>query len=123
MTASFWAAGSFGTVAWAQLWPALVALAVCAVLVLGAARPLRQLELGDDHAAAHGLRVERARLGIVVLGVALTAIPTAVAGPIAFIALATLLLVNTLFTNPRASALGLSTTALGALIYWIFYKK
>ncbi|MFC4244025.1 FecCD family ABC transporter permease [Gryllotalpicola reticulitermitis] len=88
MTASFWAAGSLGTVAWPGLWLTFAALAACAVLVLAAIRPLRQLELGDDHAAAHGLRVEAARLGIVVLGVVLTALPTAVAGPIAFVALA-----------------------------------
>jgi len=42
---------------------------------------------------------------------------------IVFIALATLLLVNTLFTNPRASLLGLGTTALGALVYLVVYRK
>ena len=43
--------------------------------------------------------------------------------PIAFVVLATLLLVNTVFTNPKASALGLSTTVLGAAVYWIRYRQ
>lgn len=88
MTASVWAAGTLDTVAWSGLWEALVALAVCGLLAVAARGALHQLELGDDHAAAHGLRVEASRLGIVLLGVALVAIPTAVAGPIAFVALA-----------------------------------
>ncbi|MEU8765821.1 iron chelate uptake ABC transporter family permease subunit [Streptomyces griseus] len=49
---------------------------------------LRRLELGDDTAAALGTRTERVRLVLVVLGVALIALVTAAAGPIAFIALA-----------------------------------
>jgi iron complex transport system permease protein len=48
---------------------------------------VRQLELGDDVAASHGVPVERARRGILLVGVALVAVTTAIAGPIAFIAL------------------------------------
>ncbi|MDF2667606.1 MAG: ABC-type enterobactin transport system, permease component, partial [Microbacterium sp.] len=51
-------------------------------------RALSRLELGDDAARALGIRVERARLGLVVCAVALTAVVTAAAGPIAFVALA-----------------------------------
>jgi APA family basic amino acid/polyamine antiporter len=43
--------------------------------------------------------------------------------PIVFIVLATLLLVNTIWTAPRPSALGLGMTALGALVYTIFYRR
>jgi iron complex transport system permease protein len=65
------------------------------VLVLGAlipatclvSRSLRQLEMGDDVARASGLDAHRARLVLMVIGVALTAIVTAAAGPISFIAL------------------------------------
>jgi APA family basic amino acid/polyamine antiporter len=42
--------------------------------------------------------------------------------PIVFVALATLLLANTIYTAPRPSAIGLSTTALGALVYALFYR-
>lgn len=88
MGASIWAAGSLSTVDWPLLLPALAGLLVCAAASLAAVRPLRQLELGDDAAASHGLAVEATRLGILVLGVALTAIVTAATGPIAFVALA-----------------------------------
>ncbi len=43
--------------------------------------------------------------------------------PIVFVLLATLLLVNTFITAPRISIFGASTTALGALVYAVFYRS
>ena len=43
--------------------------------------------------------------------------------PIVFVALATLLLVNTIITAPGPSALGLGMTALGAVVYLVFLRK
>ncbi|TPW77651.1 FecCD family ABC transporter permease [Schumannella soli] len=88
MAASVWGAGSLSTVDWAHLVPAVVILALLGVAVVMLAPRLRQLELGDDSARAHGLRVEPSRLALVAVGVALTAVATAVTGPIAFISLA-----------------------------------
>ena len=42
--------------------------------------------------------------------------------PVVFVGLATLLLVNAVWTAPRASALGLGVTAAGALAYLAFYR-
>ena len=88
MSASIWGSGSISLVGWDQAVPAMIVLVVLAPLVILLSRPLRQLELGDDAAQAHGVRTEPARLAILVVGVALIATVTAVAGPIAFIALA-----------------------------------
>lgn len=88
LAASIWGAGSISLVGWSQALPALAVLAVLAPLVWAVRGPLRQLELGDDAAGSHGLRVEASRLAVVVLGVALIATVTATAGPIAFVALA-----------------------------------
>lgn len=88
MSASIWAAGSLNLTQWSQVWPALILLGVLAPAVSLLARPLRQLELGDDSAKAHGVSVEASRIAIMAIGVALTAAVTAAAGPIAFIALA-----------------------------------
>lgn len=88
LAASIWGAGSISLVGWTQALPAFVVLAVLTPLVRAVRGPLRQLELGDDAAGSHGLRVETARLAVVVLGVALIATVTATAGPIAFVALA-----------------------------------
>ena len=43
--------------------------------------------------------------------------------PVVFVVLATLLLVNTVVTAPRPSALGLGTTALGAIVYLVVYRR
>lgn len=87
MSAAIWGVGSLGDVTWTQLLLAVLPLAAAVVLLLVALPALRQLELGDDAARAHGLRLEPARLGILAIGVALTAIVTATTGPIAFVAL------------------------------------
>lgn len=86
--ASTWAAGSLNGVAWGYAGPSLVLgllLLACAVPL---ARPLAQLDLGDDSAKAIGARPETTRLLAVFLGVAMVAVATTVAGPIAFVALA-----------------------------------
>lgn len=87
MAASIWGAGSISLVGWDEVavaaGPLLLFFALTA-LVVG---PLRQLELGDDAARAHGVGAETVRLAVMFAGVALIAIVTAVSGPIAFIAL------------------------------------
>lgn len=88
MAASLWGAGSIALVGWSDLALAVPVLAVCGVLTACVVPPLRQLELGDDAAHAHGVRTEPVRIAVLVAGVALIAIVTALTGPIAFIALA-----------------------------------
>ncbi|MDQ7992041.1 MAG: iron chelate uptake ABC transporter family permease subunit, partial [Propionicimonas sp.] len=82
-----WGAGSISRVSWASMVPSLVVAVgiglACAVL----APALRALELGDDTAVTHGVRVGRSRLALVATGVASTALVTAAAGPIGFVAL------------------------------------
>lgn len=87
MSASAWRAGSLNGVSWDQV----LGGGICVVVLLALAgllsRPMRQMELGDELAAAQGLRVSPTRFGLVVVGVALTATVTAASGPIAFISL------------------------------------
>lgn len=86
--AAIWLAGSLAGRTWAHVVPVLVALAVLVPLALACARSLRALELGDEVAAGLGTRVQPARAALLLIGVALAAVATAAAGPIAFIALA-----------------------------------
>ncbi|MBD8516451.1 MULTISPECIES: FecCD family ABC transporter permease [unclassified Plantibacter] len=86
--AAAWGAGTLNTATATVVWPALACLVVLFAVLPFAARPLRQLELGDDVAAATGVRLTRERAILIGLAVALVSAVTAVAGPIAFIALA-----------------------------------
>ncbi|MCA2012093.1 iron chelate uptake ABC transporter family permease subunit [Cereibacter sphaeroides] len=88
MGAATWGAGSLNGATLAQLAPMALALPVLALGVTLLARPLRQLELGDDLSRAQGVPVALVRLCGLGLGVVLTALATATAGPIAFVALA-----------------------------------
>ncbi|MEW2192769.1 FecCD family ABC transporter permease [Streptomyces microflavus] len=81
-----WLTGSLNGATWDQTVPALVATAVLTPLLLGQARNLSAMQLGDDTASALGVRVERTRITVIVAAVGLIAFATAAAGPIAFVA-------------------------------------
>jgi iron complex transport system permease protein len=87
MSAAAWGAGSLNGVSWDQVAIGGTCALVLALLAGLLSRPMRQMELGDDAAASQGVRVAPTRLGLVVVGVALTATVTAASGPIAFISL------------------------------------
>ncbi|MFC3577397.1 FecCD family ABC transporter permease [Streptomyces yaanensis] len=82
-----WMTGSLNGRDWDQVWPLLGLCGVLVPLVLGNARGLRTMEMGDDVSYALGVRVERVRLVLMVAAVLLTAGATAAAGPVGFVAL------------------------------------
>lgn len=88
MSAAIWGAGSLSLTSWSDVLPAVGVVLAALPLILASVRPMRQLELGDDVASSHGVKVEPTRLMILGVGVLLTALVTATAGPIAFVALA-----------------------------------
>ena len=87
MAAAAWGAGSLNGVSWGQVVIGGACIAVLLLLAGMLSRPMRQMELGDDAAASQGVRTSATRLGLVLVGVALTATVTAASGPIAFISL------------------------------------
>ncbi|MFI6025754.1 FecCD family ABC transporter permease [Amycolatopsis magusensis] len=83
-----WNAGSLNGVGWDDLrLPFAIILVLLVVLALRA-QSLHQASLGSSMAVTTGVGLERLRLQLVLIGVGCTATVTAVAGPIAFIALA-----------------------------------
>lgn len=83
-----WLTGSVDGRGWDDVLPPLAAMLLAAPALLGSARALRTLELGDDAAAGLGVRVQSARLALMAGAVLLCAGATAAAGPVAFVALA-----------------------------------
>lgn len=72
------------------------------------------MEMGDDAAQALGVSVGRARNGLLLLAVALTAVATSSAGPVLFVALASPQIARRL---TRATGPGVGTAALtGAVL-------
>ncbi|OCI33165.1 ferric enterobactin transport system permease protein FepG [Oerskovia enterophila] len=114
MAAATWGAGSLNGLSWTQVLPVVLILAVLVPPLFLLGRRMNVLEMGDDAAQALGVRSERTRLSLVVVGVALTALVTAAAGPIAFISLAAPQLARRL---TRGATVGLaSSAAMGAAL-------
>ena len=84
--ATVWLTGSLNGRSWDHVEPFALALLVLVPTTLLLTRPLRTLQLGDDTARGLGVRVETVRTALVLVGVALAAVATAAAGPVAFVA-------------------------------------
>ncbi|MEE1927570.1 iron chelate uptake ABC transporter family permease subunit [Streptomyces sp. TRM 70351] len=83
-----WSAGSLNGVDWADLYIPFCVIAVLLTAMSTGAHAMHQTSLGDAVAVTTGVGLNRLRLLMVLVGVGCTATVTAVAGPIAFIALA-----------------------------------
>ncbi|WEO76168.1 iron chelate uptake ABC transporter family permease subunit [Cryobacterium sp. SO2] len=113
--ASAWGAGTMNSVTALTAVPAGLCIVLLLALLPLVAPAMRQLDLGDDAASASGVAVGRARLLAIALAVCLVSVVTAVAGPIAFVALAAPQITRRLTQSP---GIPLVTTGLvgGALL-------
>jgi iron complex transport system permease protein len=84
--AAQWLVGSLSSTSWSSVWPLLVVAAVAVPLALATSAALGIGQLGDEVATGVGLAVQRHRLIVIVLAVALTAAAVAAAGPVGFVA-------------------------------------
>ncbi|MFH8558417.1 FecCD family ABC transporter permease [Streptomyces celluloflavus] len=103
--AATWMVGSLNGRGWSEVWTAALGLAALVPVVLAYARRLSLLEMGDDTAAALGIRPERSRLVLLAAGTGLTAMAVAAAGPIPFVALAAPQLARRVTRSPGPNVL------------------
>ncbi len=84
----FWGMGSFGGVS-RNILPAFCVVMLAALFfALLMSKPLNAMLLGDNYAMNLGVSVRRVRLWVFVITGVLSAVPTALCGPVAFIGLA-----------------------------------
>ncbi|WP_006607792.1 iron chelate uptake ABC transporter family permease subunit [Streptomyces auratus] len=103
--ATTWMTGSLNGRDWDQVWPPAAVCAVLVPLLLRHGRGLRMLEMGDDAAAALGVRVDRVRIVVLIAAVVLVSVATAAAGPISFVALSAPQLARRLTASPGPNLL------------------
>ncbi|MCO6010431.1 iron chelate uptake ABC transporter family permease subunit [Actinoallomurus purpureus] len=104
--AVLWLTGTLDGRGWGDLAPLLAAMIVVVpIVLLGCARGLRILEMGDDAATALGVRVERVRLALLASAVLLSALAAAATGPVAFVALTAPQLARRLTREPGPNLL------------------
>jgi ABC-type enterobactin transport system permease subunit len=114
MTAALWSAGSLNGMTWSRILPAALLISVFLICAFLLNTRMKLLEMGDDTAAALGVSVNKSRLILMFVGVALTAVATAITGPIAFISLAAPQIARRLANNANVS-LG-SSALVGAIL-------
>lgn len=80
-----WLTGSLNGATLAQALPLLASLMIFGGLLLARSRDIDAIRLGDDKAAALGVRVAALRLQVILGIVGLIAVATAAVGPVAFV--------------------------------------
>lgn len=80
-----WMTGSVNGAQLAEAVPLALALVVFGALLFSQRRELEVLRLGDDTAAALGVKIARTRITVIFAAVGMIASVTAVTGPIAFV--------------------------------------
>ncbi|PXW95163.1 iron complex transport system permease protein [Sphaerotilus hippei] len=87
VAARFWLHGSLQAVRWTEVAGLFTLGSLLVAAATAQSRSLDLLEMGDAMAQALGLPVRRARHGLLLVAVALTALVISVAGPVGFVAL------------------------------------
>jgi iron complex transport system permease protein len=82
-----WLHGSIGIPPWSELAVSGLLLAGCTVAALPLMRTLNTLALGDEYAQQLGVPVEKARVGIILIGSLMTAVAVSLGGMIGFVGL------------------------------------
>ncbi|MEV8252988.1 iron chelate uptake ABC transporter family permease subunit [Rhodoglobus sp. NPDC076762] len=108
-----WMVGGLGGASWDDILIMAVSLAILLPAVAVLASKLRMLQLGDDLAAGLGVSVQRSRLALIVVAVALVAIATAIVGPLAFVAFVSAPIARRMV---RGGSLALVPSALVAIV-------
>lgn len=88
MSAQAWLVGGLNGRGWEHVTAMGIAVVLLLPVAFGHSRRLALLEMGDDAAEGLGVPVERTRLVLLAVSVTLSAVATAAAGPINFVALA-----------------------------------
>ncbi|GAA3018013.1 iron chelate uptake ABC transporter family permease subunit [Kitasatospora albolonga] len=117
LAAQSWLIGSLNSRTWPQVTALAIGVAILLPPTLWYGRRLGMLALGEDTARALGMRTGPTRAVLLLLGVALAAVGTAVTGPIWFVALAAPQLARRLVGGRGGTGGGLVPAALsGALL-------
>ncbi len=111
-----WFVGSLNGRGWEQVWPLVAALALLVPLLLGAARRVDVLMLGDDLARTLGVGAERTRLLMLGAAVVLTGVAVSSAGPIGFVAFISPHIARRLTRAASAQSLLLAAAGCGAVL-------
>lgn len=85
--AGSWLVGNLAGAQWEQVARSAVMIGVVAACAIALSRPLTIAELSDDTSRGLGQRTDRVRLAAIIVGVLLSSLAVAAAGPIAFVAL------------------------------------
>jgi iron complex transport system permease protein len=111
-----WLTGSLNGRGYEQAGPLAVVLLLALPALGWASRASLPLGLDPDTAAALGVRVDRVRLGLTVLGVVLAATATGAAGPIGFVALTAPQLARRLTRTPQLPLINAALTGAVVLV-------
>lgn len=114
----FWMTGSLAGVAWADVLPVVLSLAVCVVVLLLIHRALDALLLGEEMAVTVGVDVPKLKVLIIVLSALVTGIMVSVSGTIGFVGLIVPHIARTLVGTAHRRLIPFAALLGGIFLIW-----
>ncbi|MFT3887633.1 MAG: iron chelate uptake ABC transporter family permease subunit [Arachnia sp.] len=114
ISAASWGSGSLLDIAWTHTIPVIIAVVIAVPALMLGETDMRMMEMGDDIGRGLGVSTDGVRVRMLLIAVALVAVVTASAGPIAFVALAAPQLAMRLCGTPGVRII--PSAALGGLL-------
>lgn len=109
-----WITGTLNASPWSDVYFAFISFCLLGCAAFALQMPLNRLEMGEDLATALGVRINKIKLAMALIGVLLAATSVAIAGPITFVALVSGPIARRV-TNLSGSCLG-GAAMVGALV-------
>ncbi len=110
-----WSMGSFSAVSWKNLGISSIVILLCVTGAVFLSKPMTAYQLGENYARSMGVNVKAFRIMLIGLSSLLSAVVTALAGPISFVGVAVPHMTRLLFGTSKPAAIIPGSFLLGSV--------
>ena len=100
-----WSQGSFSAVSWRNLGLSSVVIFLCVAGAVFLSKPMTAYQLGENYARSMGVNIRAFRIALIALSSLLSAVVTALAGPISFVGVAVPHITRLLFGTSKPAVI------------------
>ena len=100
-----WSQGSFSAVSWRNLEFSSVVIFLCVAGAVFLSKPMTAYQLGENYARSMGVNIRAFRIALIALSSLLSAVVTALAGPISFVGVAVPHITRLLFGTSKPAVI------------------
>lgn len=100
-----WSMGSFSAVSWKNLGLSSIVILLCIICAIFLSKPMSAYQLGENYSRSMGVNIKAFRIILITLSSLLSAVVTALAGPISFVGVAVPHMTRLLFGTSKPAVI------------------